>query len=126
MTYVRKVISSKNHDFLSIDDIELIESTGLSISDKHFLRVMGHCLASFKSMSNGSKRGPFPTDQSRIDWLLKQGDFQKDDPFLLVLLEQLVSAANQLELIADHFQISPLELTIKSLIEFIKKDSKKK
>ncbi len=106
---------------LSLEDIELIELTKLSSLDKHYLRLLGHCLACFKEMASGLRRGPLPTDEHRLAWFLKQADFKKDDPFLVVLLEQFVSAANQLNLIAEHYQITPLELSLANLIQFTEK-----
>ena len=115
--------SSQN--LLSLQDIELIELTQLSSSDKHYLRLLGHCLASFKDMASGLLLGPLPTEEYRLAWFLKQGSFKRDDPFLVTLLEQFVSAANQLDLIAQHYQISPLELSLSHLIKFTEKSNEK-
>ena len=103
---------------LTLEDIQLIELTRLSSTDKHYLRLLGHCLACFKAMVNGTRRGPLPTDEHRLKWFLKQGVFKKDDPFLVILLEQFVAAANKLDLIAAQYQISPLELSLTDLIRF--------
>ena len=42
---------------LSKDDINLIGSTNLSVSEKHHLRMLLHCLECFKSMSKGNEKG---------------------------------------------------------------------
>ena len=106
-------------NLLTLIDLESIEDTGLSNLDKHYIRLMAHCLECFKAMSAGSATGPLPNPFVRQEWLLSQGEDLIDESFSKILLEQFVSAANQLEKIADYFDISPLELTVDYLIKFV-------
>ncbi len=112
-------------NLLSLIDLKRIEDTGLSKLDKHFIRLMAHCLACFKKMvPESSTAGPLPSSSIRSKWLYGQFNELIDESFLTVLLEQFVSAANQLEHIADHFEISPLELTLEDLIQFVQDEEK--
>ena len=72
-----------------------------------------------------SSIGPLPSPAIRSRWLLSQDNKLIDEYFLNVLLEQFVSAGNQLDNIAHHFDISPLELTLDYLIQFVKDEDKK-
>ncbi len=103
---------------LNFADIERIEETGFSSLDKHYIRLLAHCLACFKTMTDGSTKGQLPTSDVCLKWLLEQDGCQADESFASSLLEQFLSAANQLERLADHFEISPLELTLDHLINF--------
>ncbi len=85
---------------------------------------MAHCLGCFKAMVVGASAGPLPSPAVRSEWLLIQGKDLIDGSFVNVLLEQFVSAAKQLEHIADYFRISPLELTLDNLIRFIENHEK--
>jgi len=106
-------------------DLQIIEKTGLSSLDKHYIRLLAHCLGCFKEMVGKVSIGSLPSPDIRSRWLLSQGNDLIDEYFLNVLLEQFVSAANQLDNIADHFDISPLELTLDYLIQFVKDEEKK-
>ena len=66
-----------------------------------------------------SEIGPLPTPSMRTKWLLDHGKDLIEESFINVLFEQFVSAASQFEYIADHFQISPLELNLDYLIQFL-------
>ena len=105
-------------------DLQLIEKTRLSRLDKHYIRLLAHCLGCFKEMAGDSSIGSLPSPDIRSRWLLSQGNDLIDEYFLNVLLEQFVSAANQLDNIADYFDISPLELTLDYLIQFVKDQEK--
>ena len=103
---------------LSIEEINRIDSTGLSSIDRHHLRLIAHSLACFKSISNGSISGPFPKENERLKWLLAQPALNNQKTFVYDLLDQLARAALLLERMADQFNISPLELTLEDLIQF--------
>ena len=105
---------------LSQEDIQLIDSTNLSHLDKHYLRVLAHCLQSFKSMASESVDGALPTKENQIKWLRDLEASSVDESFINVLVEQLDVAARELENMADKYRISPLELTIEHLIGFEK------
>ncbi len=105
---------------LTVIDLQIIEDSRVSNFDKHYIRLMAHCLGCFKAMADGSTMGPFPNQDIRLKWLQTQIQDLLDESFLYELLEQFVSAANQLEQIADYFKISPLELTVDYLIKFVR------
>ena len=102
---------------LSKDDINLIGSTNLSVSEKHHLRMLVHCLECFKSMSNGKTEGLIPEKEIWLDWCLKNPIVFKDDEFVQVLLEQFSGAAIQLERLANAIKVAPLDLTLRDLID---------
>ena len=101
---------------LSIEEIKLIDATGLPMVDRHHLRLLAHCLASFKTMANDASSGPLPEEQDRLEWLMSQPAFTNEIDFVIVLLEQFSLAGNQLERLAATLNISPLELTLEKLI----------
>ena len=104
------------HHPLRYEDIALIESTNLSHIDKHYLRLLAHCLNSFKSMVGEASFGDIPSREMQIKWFKRLKPFQGDDSFLQVFLDQLDVAAKQLEKLAEKYSISPLELTIEHLV----------
>ncbi|KGG22385.1 hypothetical protein EV10_0838 [Prochlorococcus marinus str. SS51] len=81
--------------------------------------MLAHCLASFKSMVKDQAIGEIPDVKTRSQWLLTQYSPETDEAFLYTLLEQLGSAAIQLEHLAIYYQLSPLELTLEHLISSI-------
>ncbi|KGG16867.1 MULTISPECIES: hypothetical protein [unclassified Prochlorococcus] len=103
---------------LSVEEIALIENSGLSVSDRHFLKLLAHCLSCFKEMSNFVESGSLPNEAIRFEWLMMKYKLKRDQAFASVLLEQFGSAAYQLELLAKRNHISPLELKLDHLIEF--------
>ena len=46
-------------------ELAKIEATSLSNIERHHLRLLAHCLASFKEMANGSSMGPLPSEAFR-------------------------------------------------------------
>ena len=107
--------NSKNSP-LSKEDINLIGLTNLSVSEKHHLRMLAHCLQCFKSMSKDNSRGLIPVKEEWIEWCLKNPIMLKDDEFVQVLFEQFSGAAIQLEKLSNALKIAPLDLTLRDLI----------
>ena len=101
---------------LSKEDIDLIDSTNLSVREKHHLRMLFHCLRCFKSMSPMNKEGLIPGKEVWLEWCLKNPIMFKDDEFVHVLFEQFSGAASQLEKLSYALRVAPLELTLKDLI----------
>ena len=112
----------ENHENspLSKEDINLIGSTNLSVSEKHHLRMLLHCLECFKSMSHGREGGSIPCKEAWLDWCLKNPKMFKDDEFVQVLCEQFSGAAIQLERLSNALKVAPLHLTLKDLIDVYK------
>ena len=102
---------------LSISEIQMIEDTKLSILERHHLRWLAHCLACFKDMAQGLNEGSLPNEENRLKWCLTQPMLAKDESFISVLLDQFSGAANQLESLANELGITPLELTLRDLIQ---------
>ena len=102
---------------LNLSEIERIDSINLSNIDRHHLRLLAHCLASFKEIADDASTGHLPSEQDCLQWLVSQPALAKDKAFIRVLLEQFVVAAIQLDKIADECGISPLELTVNELID---------
>ena len=105
---------------LSKEDVILIGSTNLSISEKHHLRMLLHCLECFKSMSDGNKQGLIPSKETWLEWCLKNPKIFKDDEFVQVLFEQFSGAAIQLERLSNALKVAPLDLTLRDLIDAYK------
>ena len=102
---------------LSGEDIKLIAMTNLSISEKHHLRMLAHCLQCFKSMSKNSSDSSLPLKEEWLEWCLKNPIMMKDDEFVQVMLEQFSGAAVQLEKLSNDLEVAPLDLTLRNLID---------
>ena len=102
---------------LSKEDIHLIGATNLSVSEKHHLRMLLHCLECFKSMKKGNKEGLIPSKEVWLEWCLKNPMMFNDDEFVQVLFEQFSGAAIQLKTLSKVLKIAPLDLTLKDLID---------
>ena len=105
---------------LSQEQINLIGSTNLSLSEKHHLRMLLHCLECFKSMSdlNG---GLIPGKEGWVEWCLKNPQMVEDDEFVQVLIEQFDGAAIQLERLSKALKVAPLDLKLRDLINAYEK-----
>ena len=101
---------------LTKEDINLIGSTNLSVSEKHHLRMLLHCLECFKSMSQGREGGSIPGKEAWLEWCLKNPKMFKDDEFVQVLFEQFSGAAIQLERLSNALKVAPLHLTLRDLM----------
>ena len=108
--------SNSENSPLSQEQINLIGSTNLSVSEKHHLRMLLHCLECFKSMSNVNG-GLIPRKEVWVEWCLKNPRMMKDDEFVQVLFEQFAGAASQLERLSKDLKIAPLDLTLRDLID---------
>ncbi len=102
---------------LDLEDLRKIEATKLSSLEKHYVRLLAHCLVTFKTMCNGSSVGQLPEQSSRLKWCLEQPILEQSGPFISILLEQLERAGDQLEKLAEDIGVTPLELEIDDLIE---------
>ena len=109
---------------LSIEDLRKIDDTKLAPLDRHYLRLLGHCLACFKIMSDGLISGPLPNEDKRLQWCLDHPMVAKDEEFIGILLEQFSASANHLEQLAHSIGVTPLELTLNDLIEISTVDKK--
>ena len=98
-------------------ELERIDSSGLPTLERHYLRLMAHCLSCFKQMANGACSGPLPTEQKRMEWFLKQPSLENEEAFRSILLEQFAAAGRYLEQQANTMKTSPLALTLDDLIE---------
>ena len=113
-------VDNLNNSPLSKEDIDLIASTHLSVSEKHHLRMLLHCLECFKSMSQVNKGGFIPGKDAWLEWCLKNPVMLKDDEFVQVLFEQFSGAAIQLERLSNALKVAPLDLTLRDLIDAYK------
>ena len=102
---------------LSKADVNLIDLTNLSASEKHHVRMLAHCLQCFKSMSKDNQRGLIPLKEEWLEWCLKNPIMIKDDEFVQVMLEQFSGAATQLERLSKDLKVAPLDLTLRNLID---------
>ena len=102
---------------LSADDINLIGLTSLSMSEKHHLRMLAHCLECFKSMSEVNNNRLIPSKEVWLEWCLKNPRMMEDDEFVQILFEQFSGAAIQLERLSNALNVAPLDLTLRDLID---------
>ena len=116
---------SKRSELSSVD-VELIGATGLSTIDKHYLRLLAHCLTCFHAIADGAKSGPLPSHDLRFEWCIKQPSFVKEKPFIPVFLEQLEVAGHYLEELALTEGITPLALQTEDLIKAMSKSAAEK
>ena len=101
---------------LTKEDINLIGSTNLSVSEKHHLRMLLHCLECFKSMRKENSQGLIPGKEVWLEWCLKNPMMLQDDEFVQVLFEQFSGAAIQLERLSNALKVPPLDLKLSDLI----------
>ncbi len=107
---------------LNMNDVNLIEQAQVSSLDRHFLRLLGHCLACFKLMVKSSSNREIPSKTHCLEWLKTKSGYKLENDFLLLLLDQFVVAGEKLDCIAQYYQILPLDLTLEQLIEFVEKN----
>ena len=100
---------------IDADTIARIDATLLPQLDRHHLRLLAHCLASFREMS-ADVDGALPDAAVRRQWCEQQPVVADDPQFLILLLNQLNNAADQLEEMADDCSKAPLELSLDDLI----------
>ena len=105
-----------NESPLNANQINLIDQLNLSTIEKHHLRLLGHCLESFKRMSKGDSYNRIPSRQQQFDWCASNPKLSKDREFIPILLNQFTAAAVHLEELASIKRISPLDLTLDDLI----------
>ena len=114
------LFDNSNNSPLSKEDINLIALTNLSVSEKHHLRMLAHCLHCFKAMSNQNQGGLIPLKEEWLEWCLKNPIMLKDDEFVQVMFEQFSGAAIQLERLSNDLKVAPLDLTLRNLIDAYK------
>tara|TARA_Y100001968_G_C19078708_1_gene581933 strand:- start:98 stop:472 length:375 start_codon:yes stop_codon:yes gene_type:complete len=102
---------------LTLNEIQKIDQTNLSVLERHHLRLLAHCLACFKCMANDSSKGELPDHQQRLKWCLNQPHIEKDQEFIDLVLDQFSGASIQLQELADDIAMEPLELTLDHLIK---------
>lgn len=109
---------SEREDLLSLEEIKRIDALDLSTIEKHHLRLIAHCLASFKSMSKSSSMKNFPSAESRLAWCTDQASLEGQEAFITLLLQQFIVAEKYLDKLAKLYEIQPLEITLDQLIAF--------
>ena len=92
-----------------------IDATLLPQLDRHHLRLLVHCLDSFRTMASGGD-GQLPDAASRRRWCEQQPVVVEDPSFLRSLLLQLDGAGRQLDELAQQLGKRPLELSVDDLI----------
>ena len=107
-----------NKASLSEEEMEQIDSTEFSLVDRHYLRLLAHCLICFKSIAfeQGVIIGNLPNRSERYEWCLKQSAFSSEKTFIPIFLDQLEVSTRKLNLIAKDYGITPLELNLGDLI----------
>ena len=110
---------------LSHQDIQLIDERNIAAHDKHYLRLLAHCLFTLKAIANSLEcidSKALPHQENCLQWLIKKKGFKKEEYFVAVFLEQLDIASKQLDVLGKHYSVSPLELSLSQLIDFVEKE----
>ncbi len=102
---------------LCLKDVEFIDGTSLSSVDKHYLRLLTHCLACFHSMVVDDRSGQLPGHELRLQWCMKQPSLIADKSFIPIFLKQLEVAGDYLEALALSEGVTPLALQTEDLIK---------
>ena len=97
------------------DAVARIDATLLPQLDRHHLRLLVHCLDSFRAMTPDSD-GSLPDAASRRRWCEQQLIVVEDPSFLRSLLLQLDGAGQQLNELAQQLNKPPLQLSLDDLI----------
>ncbi len=117
----QKQVSDLNNSPLSLQEIQRIDQVKVSIIEKHQLRLLAHCLESFKAMRKESSQGLFPSSKDRLEWCFNNPQLASDEEFIHLLLEKFADAETYLSQIAETFDLAPLDLTLDHLISYIEK-----
>ena len=96
--------------------VEQIDATLLPVMERHHLRLLAHCLASFQEIASPSTRGAFPSRAAQEQWCQHHPLLRDDPQFGALLLKQFEAASCQLETLSQRLGITPLELTMEQLI----------
>ncbi len=107
-----------NSSPLSLDDIQKIEGTQkLSALERHHLRILAHCLESFREITGGKIKGSIPEENEILEWCRNNETLREQKSFIPILLKQLSSASSQLQAIAKVLGKTPLEINLDDLIK---------
>ncbi len=101
---------------LDLEEISKIDSSQLPPLQRHHIRVLAHCLATFQSMRKDPSDNQIPDKLTQIKWCESNSLIQKDEDFINILIDQFASAAVYLEKISSKLEILPLELSLEDLI----------
>ena len=102
---------------ISLEDLQKIDSTGLSLMERHYLRLLAHCLACFREMGSNSSSSCLPDRNDQLKWCLAQPRLASEATFINTLLEQFAIAADRINQLAANVGKPPLDLTLDDLIE---------
>jgi len=102
---------------LSSDDLQQLEASLLPSLERHHLRLLAHSLRSLQAIA-GQRQGPVPAQRQLESWLASQDSLHNDPSFVQAFLEQLQSAAFQLERIAAPLGLAPLALELSDLCQW--------
>ena len=109
---------------LNFNQIKRIGELDLPSLERHHLRLLAHCLESFKTMHKDSE-AVFPTKDEQLHWCLDNPLIKEDKDFISLLLDQFAIAELQLKEIAKNLKRSPMELTLDDLITHAFNQTKK-
>ena len=96
--------------------VDRIEASVLPNLDRHHLRLLAHCLASFHAMQPANNLEALPNASARRAWCLSQPLIAEDPAFLELMMDQLEIAAVQLEEMASARGITVMALSLDDLI----------
>jgi hypothetical protein len=100
---------------LSPAELSELEATLLPALERHHLRLLAHSLRTLQQIA-GRQGGPIPAATVLEAWIAAQPAAAAEPQFQQAFLDQLLSAADQLQAIAAPLERSPLALTLSDLI----------
>lgn len=101
---------------LSAADSLRLEAVPLPLQQRQHLRLLAHALRSLQEAA-GRCEGPLP-DRARLEaWAAAQPPLADDAVFRRLLVDQLITAAVQIEDLAATIGVSALALNLDQLIE---------
>tara|TARA_Y100001968_G_C19273897_1_gene675669 strand:- start:29 stop:397 length:369 start_codon:yes stop_codon:yes gene_type:complete len=116
---MKKALYNFNNDTpLTLEEIQQINQLELSTIEKHHVRLLAHCLSSFKQISRDNSSQSLPSREEQLDWCFAHPKLSKDKEFIFILINQFSAASSYLEKIASNLKIPPLELTLEDLISY--------
>ncbi len=98
--------------------IERIEHLNLSITQRHHVRLLVHCMQVFQDIS-ASNNGIFPTDDLLRFWCQAQANRFNDEQFADLLYQQISTAVETLIKYSKKINKNFFDLDIEDLVNVV-------
>jgi len=98
--------------------IERIETLNISITQRHHVRLLVHCMQVFQDIS-ASNDGIFPTDDLLRSWCQSQANRFNDDNFSDLLYQQISTVVQTLIKYSKKINKNFFDLDIEDLVNVV-------